>query len=157
MAVCSIVSLPCLGTEAAAVPADDIPGGIVIHLGSANVGTLKALDADGRLTVQVLDRDAKRIADVRESVAAAGLSGPVSARVLTADRLPYADDLVNMVVAEDLMGLSEEEVLRVVRPLGQARIRSGGSWKTITKAWPDDIDEWTHFRHDPGGNPSRQG
>ena len=152
LAVCVIANLTCLGSAGEILPACEAPGGIAVYLGNADLEKLKDLHAEGRFTVQALDRDAKRVDDLRKGISAAGLYGPVSVRVLSGDRLPYVNDLVNMVVADDMLGLTEEEVLRVVCPLGRVRIRSDETWKTITKPWPDDIDEWTHFLHNPTGN-----
>ena len=85
----------------------------------------------------------------------------------------------NVSSSED--GPTVSETLRVLAPLGvaylsgsktddpdwvsqlqaQARaaggeqvevIEASGSWLKIVKAWPDDIDEWTHFLHGPDGN-----
>ncbi|MGB2821511.1 MAG: PQQ-binding-like beta-propeller repeat protein, partial [Phycisphaerae bacterium] len=65
---------------------------------------------------------------------------------------PYIDNLVNLLVADDLGGVPKEEVLRVLAPLGVAWVRSDGGWEKITKPWPGDIDEWTHYLHDASGN-----
>ncbi|MFW6162496.1 MAG: PQQ-binding-like beta-propeller repeat protein, partial [Planctomycetota bacterium] len=62
--------------------------------------------------------------------------------------LPYVDNSVNLVVAEDLAGLPMAEVMRVLAPRGVAMV--GG--KRTVKPWPDDIDEWHHFLHGPDNN-----
>lgn len=66
-------------------------------------------------------------------------------------RLPYADNTVRYLVSE--RPVAEEEVLRVLRPLGTARLKNESSWREITKPWPSEIDEWTHWLHGPGSNP----
>jgi len=43
--------------------------------------------------------------------------------------------------------------MRVLRPLGTARLKTAQGWIEITKKWPDDIDEWTHWLHGPSSNP----
>jgi outer membrane protein assembly factor BamB len=63
-------------------------------------------------------------------------------------RLPYVDNLVNLVVAEKPGDVSMDEVMRVLVPNGVAII---GGKKTV-KPRPSDIDEWTHFLHDAGNN-----
>jgi outer membrane protein assembly factor BamB len=65
--------------------------------------------------------------------------------------LPYAENTVRRLVSEE--PISEQEVLRVLRPLGTARIKTANGWIDLTKPWPNDIDEWTHWLHGPGSNP----
>ena len=67
--------------------------------------------------------------------------------------LPHAENIVRHLVCELPDAVSEEEVLRVLRPLGTARIKTAQGWKDLSKPWPDDIDEWTHWLHGPGSNP----
>lgn len=66
-------------------------------------------------------------------------------------RLPYAENTVRRLVSEKT--ISDHEVLRVLRPLGTARVKTETGWHELTKPWPDDIDEWTHWLHGPGSNP----
>jgi len=66
-------------------------------------------------------------------------------------RLPYAENTVRHLVCDE--AVAEQEVLRVLRPLGTARIKTESGWRELTKPWPDDIDEWTHWLHGPGSNP----
>jgi outer membrane protein assembly factor BamB len=63
-------------------------------------------------------------------------------------RLPYVDNLVNLLVAESSGNVPEDEVMRVLVPNGVALI--GG--KKIVKPWPKEMDDWTHYLHDPGNN-----
>ena len=68
--------------------------------------------------------------------------------------MPYIDNLVNLVVAEDLGKISMDEVMRVLAPNGVAYIQQeDGQWSMKTKPWPEKIDEWTHYLHDATGNP----
>ncbi|MCX7886478.1 MAG: PQQ-like beta-propeller repeat protein, partial [Verrucomicrobiae bacterium] len=65
------------------------------------------------------------------------------------DALPYVDNLVNLLVAEEQGMVCSNEVMRVLVPGGVALIAG----KKFVKARPTDIDEWTHFLHDAGNNP----
>ena len=76
----------------------------------------------------------------------------MSAGVLQGDRLPYVDNLVNLLVVSDNSGVPEEEMLRVLAPRGVLMREENGQWRKTVKPWPDGIDEWTHFLHDSGGN-----
>ena len=64
------------------------------------------------------------------------LYGPVSVEQWKGTRLPYNDNLVNLLVAEDLGGVTMDEVLRVLAPNGVAYIRHGGQWTKTVKPRP---------------------
>jgi len=64
------------------------------------------------------------------------------------ERLPYVDNLVNLIVADKLGDVPMDEVLRVLAPGGVALI---GGKKTV-KPWPKEMDEWTHYLHGPDNN-----
>jgi outer membrane protein assembly factor BamB len=108
---------------------------------------------DGRFAVQSLDRDPGKVAAARAAIDAEGRYGPVSARLLAGRTLPYSDNLVNIVVVHDPLGIKRPEMLRVLRPLGVLWVRDGDGWKRHVKPWPEALDEWTHFLHDATGNP----
>ena len=125
-----------------------IKGGLVVHLGCGDGKLTAALRVNGSFIVQGLDADTKSIAAARQHIQSLGLYGTVSVEKWAGDRLPYADNLVNLVVAEKLDSVPMDEVLRVLAPNGVALI---GGKKTV-KPWPNDIDEWTHFLHDASNN-----
>ena len=83
------------------------------------------------------------------------LRGQDSVRVdlFCAPQLPYAENIVRHLVCDIPGAVSREEALRVLRPLGTARLKTAQGWTEITKKWPDDIDEWTHWLHGPSSNP----
>ena len=124
-------------------------GGLVVHLGSGDGRTTAALAADDRYVVQGLDPDASNVAAARQALLDQGGYGRVSFRRLAEDRLPYVDDLVNLLIVDDPCRVSREEMMRVLAPLGVLMEKEGGTWSKTVKPWPDDIDEWTHFLRDP--------
>ena len=77
-------------------------------------------------------------------------------------RLPFADNVVNLLVAADLGDITAAEVMRVLAPRSAACVKRGGSpgrrslgeggWTQTVKPWPKTIDEWTHYLHDASGN-----
>jgi len=67
-------------------------------------------------------------------------------------RLPYADNLVSLLVAEDLKDVPMDEVLRVLVPDGVAYVKQDGRWTRTVKPRPAEMDEWTHYLHDPSNN-----
>ncbi len=184
-------SLATVQEQAAAiVEFSGAPGGMAVVAGSRSPELALALARQGGFTVQCLAADSDQRDRMRQAIRAAGRYGTVSAGVLPTGRLPYTDNLLNILVVETYpslgeRGLTPEEVLRVLAPLGTAylgvssaardetagpdplveRFRAAGAagielvesaagrWLRLRKAWPDDIDEWSHYLHGPDGNP----
>jgi outer membrane protein assembly factor BamB len=125
---------------------------LVIHVGCGNGELTAALCANDSYVVHGLDANAKNIDAARKHIRAIGLYGKVSVEQWTGKRLPYADNLANLVVSQNLGGVPMAEVLRVLAPNGVAYVESAGQWTKIVKPRGRDIDEWTHFLHDAGNN-----
>jgi outer membrane protein assembly factor BamB len=134
----------------AILDATGVRGGLVVHLGCGDGRLTAALHASDAYLVQGLDADPARVAKARAHVRAGGLYGPVTVNPLAGGRLPYAPDLVTLVVADDLGRVPMDEVMRVLAPGGAAWV--GG--KTTVKPRPEAIDEWTHYLHGPDNNPT---
>ncbi|MBT5846325.1 MAG: PQQ-binding-like beta-propeller repeat protein [Verrucomicrobiales bacterium] len=130
----------------------NLKGGFVVHLGCGDGNLTLSLRPNSRFQVHGLDANPANVAKARATAKAAGVYGSVSIDQLRSARLPYIDGMVNLLVAENLGRVPMAEVMRVLAPEGIAYIRSGGEWKATTKPRPKDIDEWTHFLHDAGGN-----
>jgi len=150
MAAGSVSAQPL--TADAIYEATGVQGGLVVHLGCGDGRLTAALRANDRYLVHGLDSDAACVAKTRELLHAKGLYGPVSADVFDGQHLPYVGDLVNLLVADDLGEVTMDEVLRVLAPEGVAYVRRGDGWQKTVKPRPADIDEWSHFLHDAGGN-----
>jgi outer membrane protein assembly factor BamB len=129
-----------------------VQGGVVVHLGCGDGKLTAALRANDSYLVQGLDADAKNVAAARQHIGSLGIYGKVSADLLLGKGLPYIDNLVNLVVAEDLQGVPMAEVIRVLVPNGVAFIKTGDTWTKKVKPRPAEMDEWTHYLHDPTGN-----
>ena len=63
-----------------------------------------------------LDANPANVAKARAAVKAAGVYGVVSIDRLAGKRLPYIDNMVNLLVAENLGGVPMAEVMRVLAP-----------------------------------------
>ena len=129
-----------------------IKGGLIVHLGCGDGKLTAALRRNNSYIVQGLDTDAKNVTTARSRLTRAGLHGPVSVAVFDGKRLPYADNLVNLVVADARIATSQEEIFRILAPGGVAYLRNDGKWRKTVKSWPEDMDEWTHFLHAADGN-----
>jgi len=128
--------------------ASGVKGGLVVHLGCGDGKFTAALRANDSYLVHGLDTDAANIAKAREHIRSKGLCGPVSVDTFDGKRLPYVDNLVNLLVADELGGVTMKEVLRVLTPLGVAQV---GGKKTV-KPRPQNIDDWTHYLYNASGN-----
>ena len=127
-------------------------GGIIVHLGCGDGRLTAALRADETHIVHGLDSDPQSVRAAREYVHEQGIYGPVSVEHFDGKSLPYTDNLVNLVVAENLADVSKDEAMRVLAPGGVLYTRQNGRWSKTVKPRPKNIDEWTHYLHDPSGN-----
>lgn len=132
--------------------AADLRGGLIVHVGCGDGKLAAALHAGESYLVHGLDTDADDVRQAREHLRELGLYGRVSVERFDGKRLPYADNLVNLVVAEDLGGVTIEEAMRALAPGGTLYAKSDGRWRKIVKPRPGEIDEWTHYLHDASGN-----
>ncbi|MHC4628389.1 MAG: class I SAM-dependent methyltransferase, partial [Planctomycetota bacterium] len=133
-------------------------GGIIVHLGCGDPGAPRltaALRADESCIVHGLDTDERAVDRAREYVRRQGTYGPVSIEQFDGKSLPYADNLVNLVVTENIADVPIDEVMRVLAPGGTLYARKDppqAGWNKTVKPRPNNIDEWTHYLHDPSGN-----
>ena len=127
-------------------------GGLVVHVGCGDGKLTAALRANDSIVVHGLDTDARKVAAARRHIRSLGVYGKVSVERLSSPRLPYADNLVNLLVSQDLGEVTMAEVTRVLAPEGQAYILKGGRWNHTVKPRPKEIDEWTHYLHGPSNN-----
>jgi len=128
-----------------------IQGGILVHLGCGD-GKLTAALARDNITVHGLEADPAKVAEARDYIHTQGIYGPVSVEQFSGSRLPYADNVVNLVFVQEQGNIGRREVMRVLAPGGVACGLRNGQWIQITKPWPGNIDQWTHFLHDASNN-----
>lgn len=131
------------------IQSSGVKGGLVVHLGSGDGNRTAKLRLNDSYMVQGWDRDAAAIQAARENIRAKGVYGEVSVDRLDTKALPYIDNFVNLVVVDKSLGVPKEEIQRVLAPRGVAVFADGGKW---TKPVPKDIDDWTHYFHNPSGN-----
>ena len=139
-------------TAARILRATGTKGGLVVHVGCDDGRLTAGLHANERYLVHGLDTEADDIRRARAYIASQGLNGPVSVAQWDGDELPYVDNLVDLLVADDPVDVSRAEVMRVLSPQGVAYLKTGNGWDKLVKPRPGDIDEWTHFLHGPGNN-----
>ncbi|MBC8873711.1 MAG: PQQ-binding-like beta-propeller repeat protein [Planctomycetes bacterium] len=131
-------------------------GGLVVHVGCGDGRLTAALHGGDGYLVQGLDTNTEDIAAAREHIHSLGLTGKVSVNRWQGGSLPYVDNLVNLVVVSSPASVARDEILRVLAPGGTAVFLDANDSeekaKRITRPWPDEIDEWTHYLHGPDNN-----
>ena len=114
-----------------------VQGGLVVHLNCGDGKLTAALGANDRFVVHGLDSDPTLVSTARQHVQGLGLYGKVSIEQWSSPRLPYAANLVNLIVARDLGATPQSEVLRVLAPGGVALIGKGSDRiKTVKPRGP---------------------
>jgi len=137
--VCSVALLAVLVSHATAEPR-----GLIVQLG----GSCPAPN-EGRV-IHYLLTDEAAVDEARNTFRR---QDSVRVDLFRGTQLPHAENTVSRLVCEIPGVLKREEVLRVLRPLGTARLKTEQGYSEISKPWPEDIDEWTHWLHGPGSNP----
>jgi len=132
--------------------ASGVKGGLIVHIGCGDGRLTAALRANDSYLVHGLDTDAQNVEETLQYIQSLNLYGKVSVDRLTSDRLPFIDNLVNLVVSEQLNNIPMDEVIRVLCPNGVAYIKNARGWTKTVKSRPQEIDEWTHYLHDPSNN-----
>ena len=128
------------------------PGGVVVHVGCGDGEGSAALARQGAAyLVQGLDAHTDSLDRAQRRARMLGLAGRLSFRRWANGPLPYADNLVSILFwqrPEEDADIGE--ILRVLAPYGKAYIQRGAEWRKVTKPWPADLDQWSHFRYDAG-------
>ena len=100
----------------------NVRGGLIVHLGCGDAALAAALRADEQYVVHGLDANRAVVEKARRAVASQGAYGPVSISLHTGARLPYADNMVRLlVVGKVVAGLTATEIERVLAPRGARR------------------------------------
>ena len=132
------------------ITSSGVQGGLVVHLGCGDGKLTSKLRPTEAYLVHGLDTNRQNVETARQHVSSLGVYGDISIDSVNGKYLPYAENVVNLLVNETGGGeLSEEEIMRVLVPGGVAMLGD----KRIVKRIPADIDEWSHWRHGPENNP----
>jgi outer membrane protein assembly factor BamB len=125
-----------------------VRGGLVVHVGCGDGRLATEIGGLGGYLVHGLDAAPENVEKARARAATLDPAPRVSFDRLEGRRLPYIDNLVNLVIADGPGAAATDEIMRVLAPGGVAMI---GGRKTV-KPRPDDIAEWTHYLGDATGN-----
>ena len=168
-----IVLLPSRGDGQQFKPAKiaGLHGGLVVQLGASDTDVAAQFSKTGRYLIHVLDTDAETVASAQSRLREEGHYGLAWVEELRgATRLPYAENMVNLIVVRDFV-LPLEELLRVLTPggtlavanpelisksmvetTGLQKISDADSTLILRKPWPKAMDDWSHPRHAADGN-----
>ncbi len=169
----TLLLLPCRADDGRYDPSAmaDLHGGLIVQLGASDIESASELSRTGRYLVHVIDPDAGLVSTAQERIRQQGRYGLAWAehRSSTA-RLPYAENVVNMIVVNDFAVVAKE-IMRVLTPggvvvvndrklhsqdeiaaAGFESLESKGEIFIARKPWPKEMDEWSHSRHAANGN-----
>jgi outer membrane protein assembly factor BamB len=163
--LCLGLAPPAVGREQAArgapqrqaeliLEASGVTAGLIVHLGCGDGRLTGALHANEACLVQGLDADPANLARIRAYLQELGLYGKVAADSYDGRRLPYIDNVVNLLVVQDASSVNRTEMLRVLCPDGVAVLLDAelSPGDVLRKPRPAEIDAWTHFLHGADGN-----
>jgi outer membrane protein assembly factor BamB len=132
--------------------ASGVKGGLVVVIGCGDSALLAGLRRAGPYLVHGLDGDPGRVAAARGHLRRENVYGPVTVSRLRGAELPFVDSLVNMIVVAGRARIPAEEMTRALAPKGVLVDIRTSKAKITRKAWPGDLDEWSHFLHDASNN-----
>jgi outer membrane protein assembly factor BamB len=155
--------------------ATGLHGGLIVQLGASDTDAAAELSLNGRYLIHVMDLDADRTRSAQSQLRNDGHYGLTWAEHAgDSDRLPYAENVVNLIVVRDYC-VPAEELSRVLTPggsivvmnpelLNESQLQSAGfedvavveSNLIAKNPWPDAMDGWTHPRHAADGNAVSQ-
>ncbi|MHC4400868.1 MAG: outer membrane protein assembly factor BamB family protein, partial [Planctomycetota bacterium] len=129
--------------------------GVCAVLGG-NRGVAVELARATEMVIHVRQPDAAAVASSRKQAEAAGFGiDRLTVEHGGFEKLPYADNMIDLVVAagphaDDLSEAAVAEIMRVLRPEGTAII---GQDKRLTKPALEGTDDWSHWEKEPDNNP----
>jgi hypothetical protein len=130
-----------------------VKGGLCVMLGSCDARIAEAVAGKYPLLVHCLAAGAGPVESARGKLLKSGLYGLITAETWREANLPFADNVVSLMLVFEQGNVPESEIPRVVRPDGEILTLSDGTWQSRRKPRPAEIDEWTHWRHGPDRNP----
>jgi SAM-dependent methyltransferase len=122
----------------------NVRGGLIVHLGCGDGRLTAALGAEDHYAVQGLEADAEKVERARRYIRELGRYGRVSiGHWAGGDRLPYADNLVNLLVVSGPSPVDRAELQRVLCPGGAAVFLANDKGPVtddkLVKPWPDEL------------------
>ena len=102
-----VLSSSCTTVSASAekenvfVKKSKIRGGFIVHVGCGDGGLVAALGNNKQYVIQGLESDQQQIENARHALRATGNDGRLSIKHWQGGKLPYAENLVNLLIIDD--------------------------------------------------------
>jgi len=131
---------------------------VVLGCGSRTKPSLPAdIAASSQMLVHGIASDNESLIRANAVIEKAGLSGRCSAEMIPVSPLPYAPDLANLVVIEDLAALKKQgvtvsDVLKIAAPGGVVCVFENGKWQSQVKPRPSEMGDWMQPAANAGAN-----
>ena len=140
----SAIETTAPGTVDVLVRLSDLPGGVCVVLGDRDGELALSISRHNRFTIHSLYNDTTSLDKAREKIDRHGVYGRVSADLAQYNPLPYTENLVNIIVADDYQmlesrGLSMNELFRVLTPRGVVFLGDSSTSPESTPTWVDRI------------------
>jgi outer membrane protein assembly factor BamB len=129
-----------------------VKGGVVVHIGCGTGELTSALRVHSGYIVHGLDTDTANVQQARQTIQKQDLYGQVTIDGIQGNRLPYIDNLVNLIVCEYPDLVPHDEMMRVLCPRGVLLTKQENEWTKTIKPESGEMDDWTHYLHDPSNN-----
>ncbi|HUT09263.1 MAG TPA: hypothetical protein VMY42_02100, partial [Thermoguttaceae bacterium] len=113
----SILVMWGAATRAATV---NVEGGLIVCIGAEALENVADDWKKPGCIFHCLETSDDEVSRIRAKIRAAGCYGKVSAARFDLERLPYIDNLVNLVIVESGIEVPDSEVQRVLAPYGVA-------------------------------------
>ena len=143
----------------------NLQGGFIVHVGCGDGTLVAALDHKKRYVIQGLESDQQQFEKARHTIRATGNYGRLSIKHWQGEELPYAENLVNLLIIDDRnTTVLASEIKRVLAPRGMAIVHKGcqvagldmqpfsPEYSAYTKPVPKEIDDWSHYLYGPDSN-----
>lgn len=150
--LCTVSACHAADDLAQALENSSVKGGLCTVIGSADDVLAATLSKQGFL-VNCFSTDAEKVGQARVRLLAQNMYGIVTVEELRGAKLPYADNLVSLMILMDASLCAESECLRALRPGGELLVKSAAGFRSIVKARPAGMDEWGQWRHAADHNP----
>jgi len=139
LGVVCVVLVPVLALGGM-VEESGVKGGLVVCVGAEAAESVSNHWKTDSFLFQCLETSDAKVSNLRKKIKAAGCYGKVSVVQWDGDKLPYAENLVNLLVASGEGQAASGEISRVLAPRGVALV--GGN--KIVKPYPKAMGEWSH-------------
>ncbi len=131
------------------VSAPDVRPGLLVIVGAENADHLEKLYCSGKFLVHGLVNDRAVLRNLRKNLLEKKVYGNISVETSDLKTLPYADNTVNVLIINDNSKLNAGEMMRVLAPYGTLLQKDGNSYKRTDKPYPEGMDVWRQYAHDP--------